>query len=281
MGFFRMLVGCSVLSVIMTGSSAHADVKLSTLLHVFADLPEAGLFQTPGFPTPNEALTDDSVTGFAARSRTNEEYGLPGWTRSLGSRFHKGVDILPTQFEKTTNTVRIDYYDPKTKRDFSRNEPVLVPKDPVFTILDGIVVVANTNERRSGYGRYAMIEHRFTDGSTFISMYAHLNRLLVNVGDTVRRGDQIGWMGQTSSSRGGRTYLKAIPHCHFEVGRVINPDFASTSTARNLYPKTIGGKYDPRNIQPFHPIQFLRHFRAHAGGAPSLASHTKPLSREN
>ena len=244
----------------------------SPLLHVFAEFPSEGLAQQPCFPTPNTKLLDGGVEGSAARTCTNPTYGMPGWSRSQGARFHKGVDILPVRVERAKGVVNIEYYDPKTSRSFSRNEPVLVPRDEVYSVLDGVVVVANSRSERSGYGRYVMIEHRFRDGSPFISMYAHLDRVDVEEGRSVRRGEHLGMMGRTSSQPGGRRYLSAIPHCHFEVGRVIDPQFASTKAARTMRPPILGRAYDPRNIQPYDPIEFLREFRAQARSEIALTS---------
>ena len=236
--------------------------ELDERIHIFAPLPSCGLSQTPCLPTPNDKLLGEDQPGYVARSRTNPEYGLPGWTRSEGQRFHKGVDILPVRYEKTKETVRIQYYDPRTGRSFAKSEPVLVPKDEIFAILDGVVMVANKYEQRSGYGRYVMIEHQFADDTRFISMYAHLNWPEVTAGDPVKLGDRVGWMGCTSSSSGGRSYLKAIPHCHFEVGRVMDAGFAATPFARGMDPAMLGGKFDPRNIQPYDPLNFLIHYEA-------------------
>lgn len=259
------------------GGPGDLSARLSDLLHVFARLPERGLTQRPYLPTPNRALIDGDRDHFAAKTVTNGEYGMPGWTRGQGGRFHKGVDIRPVEFERGKGTVRIDYYDAKTGRDFTRNEPVLIPKDPIFATLDGTVVVVNENEARSGYGRYIMIEHTFADGSPFISMYAHLNRVEVSEGETVRGGQRIGWMGCTSSKSGGRDYLKAIPHCHFEIGRVIDPNFPKTREARRMSPPMLGGKYDPRNIQPYNPVDFLLTYRAQ----PSPSRRGEDAARRN
>ena len=229
---------------------------------LFAKLPRCGLSQKPFLPTPNTRLFTKNYEGYVAQTRTNSQYGLPGWTRGQGRRFHKGVDILPVHFEKTKGIVRIEYYDPKKNREFSVNEPILIPKDEIFAILDGAVVVANHEENRSGYGRYIIIEHQFADGTPFLSMYAHLNELEVKQGQAVRGGERIGWMGQTSSNPGGREYLKAIPHCHFEIGRVINKNFSTSLIARHLFPPILGGKFDPRNIQPYNPIDFLTTYHA-------------------
>jgi peptidoglycan LD-endopeptidase LytH len=257
---FRFIL--AAILMLPQGICLAGESQLSELLHKFAPLP-SGRFDTPPcFPTPNTRLVEGEEDGYVARTRTNDRYGFPGWTREQGGRFHKGVDILPVQYEKLKQTVRISYYDPHTRSSFSKREPVLVPKDEIYSVLGGKVIMANQDEARSGYGRYIMIEHTFPDGSPFISMYAHLNNVEVKKGQELQTGERIGWMGTTSSNAGGRNYLKAIPHCHFEIGRVINNGFERTVLAKMLYPKMLGGRYDPRNIQPFDPIQFLRKYNA-------------------
>jgi hypothetical protein len=256
---FRIIL---IAILVLPGGVCLAGDQLSELLHKFAPLPSGRFDSPPCFPTPNGRLFEGEEEGYVAKTRTNDRYGFPGWTREQGERFHKGVDILPVQYEKLKQTVRISYYDPHTHESFSRREPVLVPKDEIYSVLDGTVIMANQDEERSGYGRYIMIEHNFPNGDPFISMYAHLNKVEVKKGQQVITGDRIGWMGTTSSNAGGRTYLKAIPHCHFEIGRVINDGFERTVLAKMLYPKMLGGRYDPRNIQPFDPIQFLRKYKA-------------------
>jgi hypothetical protein len=251
------LAGFSILWLIAS-QAASAKTDLS---HTFATPPTNSLTQTPCLPTPNQHLYQDEQIGFAARTRTNDDYGFPGWTRESGGRFHKGVDILPVNFDKIDRTVRIEYYDAKTKKNYSRNEPVLIPKDEIYSILDGVVVVANKNENYSGYGRYVTIQHQFADGKPFISMYAHLKSVDVVKGQKVKVGDRIGWMGNTSSSAGGRTYLKAIPHCHFEIGRLIS-DMSSMLSPKRFLSRAFGVRYTTSNIQPYNPIEFLRKFRA-------------------
>jgi hypothetical protein len=239
-----------------------ADSQPSRLLHVFADFPSCGLSQKPCFPTPNDHLATDSTLGFSARIKFNENYGMPGYTRDMGERFHKGVDILPIHFEKSDKTIKIDYYDPKLHKNVTQNEPVVIPKDEIFSVLDGTVLVTNKEEQRSGYGRYIIVQHKFANGSPFMTMYAHLMQVDAKEGDHVQRGDHIAWMGNTSSSSGGRMYLQFVPHCHFEVGRIIDQNFANTKYAKLLYPRIIGGNADPRNVQPYDPIQFLLAYKA-------------------
>jgi len=82
---------------------------------------------------------------------------------------------------------------------------------PIRTTADGRVVLSNWE---SGYGNMIIIRHEFG----FESRYAHCAKLLVKVGDYVKRGNSIALMGSTGSSSG--------PHCHYEViqyGNFKNP----------------------------------------------------------
>jgi murein DD-endopeptidase MepM/ murein hydrolase activator NlpD len=83
--------------------------------------------------------------------------------------------------------------------------------DPVLAVADGVVSYAGA---RSGYGNVVEIDH----GNGYVTRYAHNSRLLVQVGDLVRSGQQVAKAGSTGRSTGA--------HVHFEVwadGRVVNP----------------------------------------------------------
>jgi murein DD-endopeptidase MepM/ murein hydrolase activator NlpD len=65
-----------------------------------------------------------------------------------------------------------------------------------------------------GYGCHVIIDH----GNGYQSLYGHMSRLDVNVGDSVGQGQQIGVMGSTGRSTG--------THLHFEIrtgGTLLNP----------------------------------------------------------
>lgn len=70
---------------------------------------------------------------------------------------------------------------------------------------DGVVVDVNPVRGPSGYGITITIDHGFS----YRTFYAHLNRILVNVGDRVKRGQII--------AESGNTGLSIAPHLHFEV----------------------------------------------------------------
>ena len=81
----------------------------------------------------------------------------------------------------------------------------------VVAVANGIVVFSG---RRDGYGLIVEISH----GENLRTRYGHHQELLVQAGQSVKRGDVIGLMGSSGRSTG--------PHVHFEVlksGKPVNP----------------------------------------------------------
>jgi len=65
-----------------------------------------------------------------------------------------------------------------------------------------------------GYGNHVVIDH----GYGYETLYGHMIRIKSHVGQHVKRGEVIGWVGSTGKSTG--------PHCHYEViknGDKIDP----------------------------------------------------------
>lgn len=77
------------------------------------------------------------------------------------------------------------------------------PGNPIYATGDGVVVLAKYDH--SGYGRHVDIDHGFG----YVTRYAHMSRLDVEVGQVVRRGDCIGLSGRSGRITG--------PHLHYEV----------------------------------------------------------------
>ena len=73
----------------------------------------------------------------------------------------------------------------------------------VYATGDG--VIESTNREFTGYGNNIRINHGFG----YSTLYAHLNAFNVKIGQQVKRGDIIGYVGNTGKSTG--------PHLHYEV----------------------------------------------------------------
>ena len=77
----------------------------------------------------------------------------------------------------------------------------------------GRVVVAGWIDN-AGYGNRVMVDH----GNGYLTLYAHMSKISVKVGQSVKRGDVLGSMGSTGRSTG--------VHLHFEIrtsGGNVNP----------------------------------------------------------
>jgi murein DD-endopeptidase MepM/ murein hydrolase activator NlpD len=80
-----------------------------------------------------------------------------------------------------------------------------------IAVASGVVTYA---KERFGYGKVVEINH----GNGYVTRYGHNQKILVQVGDTVKKGQPIALIGSTGRSTG--------PHLHFEVlkqGRQIDP----------------------------------------------------------
>ena len=66
----------------------------------------------------------------------------------------------------------------------------------------------------TGTGNHVIINH----GYGYETVYMHMVRVKARVGQQVKRGEVIGWVGSTGASTG--------PHCHYEVhinNRPVDP----------------------------------------------------------
>jgi murein DD-endopeptidase MepM/ murein hydrolase activator NlpD len=100
--------------------------------------------------------------------------------------------------------------------------------DPVYASFDGIVRISNYV--RGGYGRYIVLRHY----NGLETLYAHLSKSLVEVGQEIKAGQEIGKGGSTGRSTG--------PHLHYEVryqGYAFDPaeiyDFSNNQIKTNLF----------------------------------------------
>jgi murein DD-endopeptidase MepM/ murein hydrolase activator NlpD len=74
---------------------------------------------------------------------------------------------------------------------------------PILAADAGYVLMAGRDTW--GYGNQVLIDH----GNGYLTRYAHLDKILVTAGDSVKKNQKIGTMGNTGRSTG--------PHLHFEV----------------------------------------------------------------
>lgn len=82
----------------------------------------------------------------------------------------------------------------------------------IYATGDGTVVTVKKSRR--GYGMHVEIDH----GYGYVTLYGHMSKFNVRQGQKVKRGEVIGFVGNTGTS--------TAPHLHYEVikdGKKINP----------------------------------------------------------
>jgi murein DD-endopeptidase MepM/ murein hydrolase activator NlpD len=86
---------------------------------------------------------------------------------------------------------------------------------PIYATGDGVITGDQNNEIGGhGYGNHVIISH----GYGYHTLYGHMSKISVRPGQKIKRGDIIGYVGNTGAS--------TAPHLHYEViknGEKINP----------------------------------------------------------
>ena len=133
------------------------------------------------FPGAAGLVSDDAVHTVPSIWPAAGYVSSPYGLRFDGTEFHQGIDIAA---EMGT---------------------------PIVATADGVVTAAGWN---GGYGNMVDVDH----GGGIVTRYGHASALAVTVGQQVRRGEVIAYVGSTGHSTG--------PHVHYEVrvdGQPVNP----------------------------------------------------------
>lgn len=139
---------------------------------------------------------------------------IPDFYDEKADNLRRAFLKAPVKFSRISSRYnlkrRIKYYGYKLRphkgTDFAANIGT-----PILATADGTVT---KSERRGGNGNYVKIKHN----STYDTQYLHMKSRNVRVGDFVRQGDVIGWVGMTGNTGG--------PHvCYrfWKNGRQVDP----------------------------------------------------------
>jgi len=110
------------------------------------------------------------------------------------------------------------------KREFHKGDDLKAKLNtPVYATADGIVEWAGMH-KRSGFGNLIILTHVYG----FKSYFGHLNKIVIKSGQFVKKGDLIGYTGNSGLSNG--------PHLHYEIRfihRPLNPFYFIKWTQKN------------------------------------------------
>lgn len=164
-----------------TGEVRHGKLLFGALTRKNKTPVEIGLFKGEYYQASGEGVKRGLMKTPVDGARMTSGFGMRLHPLLGFSRMHQGVD-----FGAVSGT-------------------------PIMAAGGGTISFAG---RHGGHGNYVMIRHN----KELVTAYAHMSRIAVKAGQTVRQGQVIGAVGSTGMSTG--------PHLHYEVwlrGRPANP----------------------------------------------------------
>lgn len=173
----------------------------------------------------SEPLDDNDIQQLVASTEQNlsslsgEMKNLVGSLTNAKQRALKQqylIRVTPTLWPTISNKISSEFgyrKDPFTNRPSFHDGLDIAGSynDPVFVTADGTVRITGYDRSK---GNHIIVKH----ANGLSTGYLHLNKILVEEGDTVSKGETIGLMGSTGRSTG--------PHVHYEViknGTIIDP----------------------------------------------------------
>lgn len=190
------------------------------------DVQQAGIGGPAGKPTEREQVLAEQPLGRDALQMRLDVDALIRRANLLARSFQEATDSLEEHRDKLARTPSIS----PTRGWFTSNfatarmHPIFHEArrhdgidiaarlgSPIIAPAGGLVIDVTTE---NGYGKLVAVDH----GYGVITRYAHCSKILVRVGQRVRRGDEIAQVGSTG--------LSTSPHLHYEVevhGRTVDP----------------------------------------------------------
>ncbi|MGN6601684.1 MAG: M23 family metallopeptidase [Ginsengibacter sp.] len=154
-----------------------------------------------GGEADDDVLSDDEITSFYVKYLDRIGYDFSH--TPLGMPYHGRITSTFGHRENPFGGNNVE-----THKGLDISGPL---GSPVKAMAEGTVEFAG---RRGGFGNCIMLKH----ANGFETLYGHLSKILVKVGDKIDIGETIGRIGSTGRSTG--------PHLHYEIhknGQQINP----------------------------------------------------------
>ncbi len=180
------LLAAAIIGVAGASSSDQAAASTTSKAHLVADVNASLLAQSPTVtpkPTAKPKPKDPSLTpsGLITPVRHYHFTAVFGQPGPWSSGYHTGLDFAAPE------------------------------GTPIRAVADGVVKAAGPG---GAYGNLLQIQIK----KNVEAWTAHMESISVSVGDHVKRGQIVGYVGMTGHTTG--------PHCHFEIrikGQYINP----------------------------------------------------------
>lgn len=196
----------ALFSQVDTSAMREKFTKIDTELSTINDyLKERGIkpaiTQPEGGEADDAVLSSDEISDFYVKYLDHIGYDLSH--TPLGMPYHGRITSTFGHRENPFGGNNVE-----THKGLDISGPL---GSPVKAMAEGKVEFAG---KRGGFGNCIMLKH----ANGFETLYGHLSKILVRVGENVKIGETIGKIGSTGRSTG--------PHLHYEIhknGQQINP----------------------------------------------------------
>jgi murein DD-endopeptidase MepM/ murein hydrolase activator NlpD len=300
--FFKLFV---LILILFAGSCTQLPANTATVpsqtRNSILQIRETGQTPAPSTPQPTH-LTADSIIDSATVENTAGKIQVTPAHKQTPFLFDSTAGIHPFfalveipiasayqqeidesyPYGSTQNGTRIPHDGVELTNDYGT---------PVLAAQDGTVLLAgNDKEQKWGaylnyYGNLIILQHENEqEGKTFFTLYAHLSEVLVESGQKVATGQEIGKVGTSGGALGS--------HLHFEIRidepyqeNTVNPalymELVSPADQGALAGRVLDreGKFVPENtitIQPLtagkiDPLQNTLYIKTYAQGMPDVS----------
>lgn len=156
-------------------------------------------------PVQSQQGTDGDVSVSAASASEDSGSAEPAASTAVPSG-------TPTEYVRISSPFGSRIHPITHKRHGHKGIDLAAPRNtPIYATADGVVTYSGRN---GGYGNFVKLNHR----NGYKTAYAHMNKISVRKGKSVKKGDLIGYVGSTGASTGN--------HLHYEVyyqDKLIDP----------------------------------------------------------
>lgn len=152
-----------------------------------------------------KALNADIQQKVAELNRQQQQQQQPGNTGNTGSTVGTGNLVWPSYCTYITSRQGPRVHPVTGEFKNHGGTDIAASYGSAIYAADSGTVVRSADGWNGGWGNYVMINH----GNGMQTLYAHMSSRAVSVGQTVSRGQTIGYVGSTGMSTG--------PHLHFEM----------------------------------------------------------------
>ena len=177
-------------------------------------------FDTQSASVSNSVTSSNNASSVSPSGNLVMPTGLPADEKSLplygygATRYvpHKGDDIdLGTYFMRPVGGLSIGCIETQGLHGYDAVDIGCPKNTPIHAAAAGVVIIAKDLGWNGGYGKYVAIKH--PNGTE--TVYGHMNKVEVTVGEIVSQGEEIGKVGRTGQATGY--------HVHWEVRGAMNP----------------------------------------------------------